>query len=741
MRRLLRATVFVAATALLALPQAATASADAPHVEPAEPVAQPAPQHPIKSDDAVAAPDQARRAQASATATGNATAAPFLTRPYLHHHDVTSVFDHCNPTYSIDNYVCEEDGTTGIRSYGTAPDFSSGYATSPGGSSYLYYDGHDGWDIALNYETLLAAADGTVYFAGWSSYGFGLTVIIDHPNGLSTRYGHMSRIDVQQGQQVYRGQQIGISGNTGNSTGAHLHFGVYRNDPWTAIDPWGWEASWADPWPYQLGDLWISGNPVDPVPTAPANVTASAVGGYATVSWTQPTFDGASPITGFKVTASPGGATVTAGGGSSSATIGPLAIGTTYTFTVTASNQVGQGDTSAPSPGVTMAPPAFASWFNWYDNVSPGMTSDYIHLVNPSSSATATGYVVFGSDVRAFSIQPGAETIVGYPPGTIGGPIHVLGSATVLGSQRVEYNQSFNEVTALPDARAGTDLYLDWYDLASVGMQADNIHIVNPAGSTTHVDVSGPGPALSADVPAGGETYLSWPTGTIGGPVHVRAAAPVFASQRVEYDGTFNEVAARASNEAATTLVFNWYDRASPGMWNDNIHVVNPSSTATAAVTVRVGTAQQQLSVGPGGTAYATFPAGTIGGPVTVSATSPVLASQRVQYYTSFNEVLGVPVTSASTSLWMPWYDDATAGMLNDNVHLVNPSSSASAHVTVTGPGTTRVVDLAPGAEAWVNWPGSIGGPIHVVSTGTGVIASQRVQFYSSFNEAVALSG
>ena len=107
----------------------------------------------------------------------------------------------------------------------------------------------------------------------------------------------------------------------------------------------------------------------------------------------------------------------------------------------------------------------------------------------------------------------------------------------------------------------------------------------------------------------------------------------------MQYYSSFNEVPALTAARAATTSYINWYDKASAGMVNDNIHLLNPGN-ASASVTVSVpGATAQVVTVGPGGEVYVTFPSGTIGGPLTVSATQPVLASQRVQYYQTFNEI------------------------------------------------------------------------------------------------------
>jgi len=96
-----------------------------------------------------------------------------------------------------------------------------------GGSSYEF---HDGQDIVVPSGTpVVAGAKGTVTFAGWQ-HGYGRLVEIDHGGGLTTRYGHLSEFDVEQGQEVARGEFIGRVGSTGRSTGPHLHYEVRIND-------------------------------------------------------------------------------------------------------------------------------------------------------------------------------------------------------------------------------------------------------------------------------------------------------------------------------------------------------------------------------------------------------------------------------------------------------------------------------------------------------------------------------
>ena len=88
---------------------------------------------------------------------------------------------------------------------------------------------HDGIDMGCSTGTIVMAADGgTVTYAGYMG-GYGNLVIIDHQNGMESYYGHNSSLTVSVGDKVYQGQQIAFSGNTGRSTGPHIHFGIMVN--------------------------------------------------------------------------------------------------------------------------------------------------------------------------------------------------------------------------------------------------------------------------------------------------------------------------------------------------------------------------------------------------------------------------------------------------------------------------------------------------------------------------------
>lgn len=87
---------------------------------------------------------------------------------------------------------------------------------------------HDGLDIAAPHgNSVYAYTDGKVVQAGWNG-GYGLAILIDHGNGLKTRYAHLSKVNVRVGQRVKTGERIGAVGSTGSSTGPHLHFEVIK---------------------------------------------------------------------------------------------------------------------------------------------------------------------------------------------------------------------------------------------------------------------------------------------------------------------------------------------------------------------------------------------------------------------------------------------------------------------------------------------------------------------------------
>ena len=90
---------------------------------------------------------------------------------------------------------------------------------------------HEGVDIAAPGGTgVYVSAEGAVLRTGYDAAGYGRFVEIRHPNGMTTLYGHLSRLDVATGDVVQAGSRIGLVGSTGRSTGPHLHFEVRRGE-------------------------------------------------------------------------------------------------------------------------------------------------------------------------------------------------------------------------------------------------------------------------------------------------------------------------------------------------------------------------------------------------------------------------------------------------------------------------------------------------------------------------------
>lgn len=110
--------------------------------------------------------------------------------------------------------------------------------TSPYGNRFhpvlKRYIFHAGVDMKARYITLYASKEGTVKVAGTQS-GYGKIIVITHADGYETRYAHLNSYSVKVGQRVASGEVIGQTGNTGRSTGPHLHFEIRRNGK--TLDP------------------------------------------------------------------------------------------------------------------------------------------------------------------------------------------------------------------------------------------------------------------------------------------------------------------------------------------------------------------------------------------------------------------------------------------------------------------------------------------------------------------------
>jgi murein DD-endopeptidase MepM/ murein hydrolase activator NlpD len=224
----------------------------------------------------VTAPVTSAQAPAELSCRGKShpVSGPFLVSPYSGWTELFSFVDHDSPDYTVDGTIVLANGLTASAGNGQASDLFPAY-WSPSLRQYVNYDGHNGYDFGITYQPVLAAAAGTVKFAGWTDGGYGEMILIDHHNGYVTLYGHLSKLEVKAGDQVDSGQEIGISGSTGRSSGPHLHFSVFHDCHVT--DPYGWTGTGTDPLQHfdgeQAGYLWLPGHDpllLNPPPNWPA---------------------------------------------------------------------------------------------------------------------------------------------------------------------------------------------------------------------------------------------------------------------------------------------------------------------------------------------------------------------------------------------------------------------------------------------------------------------------------------
>ncbi|MHB8775757.1 MAG: LysM peptidoglycan-binding domain-containing M23 family metallopeptidase, partial [Bellilinea sp.] len=135
--------------------------------------------------------------------------------------------------------------TVGPGYCGTIYDGAMGSNTFIWPSATTYISGY-GYDPDINHLAIdiggsigvgiYAADNGVIVYAGWSDFGYGYLIVIDHGTGWQTYYAHLNSLNVGCGQSVFQGDLIGLMGSTGNSTGPHLHFEM-RSDLYGKVNP------------------------------------------------------------------------------------------------------------------------------------------------------------------------------------------------------------------------------------------------------------------------------------------------------------------------------------------------------------------------------------------------------------------------------------------------------------------------------------------------------------------------
>lgn len=385
--------------------------------------------------------------------------------------------------------------------------------------------------------------------------------------------------------------------------------------------------------------------------------------------------------------------------------------------------------------------------FNWYDDTG-GFSSDNIFALCPLGASSAT--ITLGTSSQSVGLSQYNDTLVSFS-GMKGGPVLITAPycPAIVASQRTLYNNGFNEVYAQSPIFADTQLMLNWYDNQTSGF-TDYIQLANPnPGSAAFVTVTIGTNVKQTTVPANGAGYVNFP-GVKGGPVMISSSVPILASARTEYNNSFNEVNAipvGINNRSSTELVMNWYDNTSAdGFSHDNIFLGNPGTTS-ASVTVTIPGCTQSAVVAP--KTVSIVSCGSIkGGPVLISSTQPIIASQRVFYGSSNSDAYAVPYGSASSSNVLLWYDQLTSGFAHDEIHIYNEGGAGTVTVqfqtdTCNPPSSgCQALSFTAGQEQYTSFPGMKGGPVFITaSNGAGpLIVSARTEANGSFNEVYAPS-
>ena len=203
---------------------------------------------------------------------------PFLYPAFAGRTSLNAVFDHKTPQNDLraDGELVTYNGYLAKPADGINRKLVD-YDVTAEGVPDVAYDQHEGIDFNLDYVPVLAAANSQrVVRAGWDDpsereSGYGLFVRLEHGNGYDTLYAHLSALAVMSCSRdctsAERGQMIGVSGDTGNSGGPHLHFGVLHTGTNIHVDRYGWDPAenatvQIDPWGgnEQVQPLWVDGH-------------------------------------------------------------------------------------------------------------------------------------------------------------------------------------------------------------------------------------------------------------------------------------------------------------------------------------------------------------------------------------------------------------------------------------------------------------------------------------------------
>ncbi len=419
-------------------------------------------------------------------------------------------------------------------------------------------------------------------------------------------------------------------------------------------------------------------------------------------------------------------------------------------------------------------------YFPWYDNVY-GKT--WVLMAQPGNGEASDFEVALGNQKLSgndpVSVTPGNSS-AGFYENIIGGPITVTSSKEkTLVSERSLFGNSFEEVWATPYDELDSHYWWPMYDNTTPGM-TNWILVSNPpentediqAKITLHYD----GTAYSDHVEysqrlAPGESWTPNFPGFTTGPVEVQAwkytgsqynsndARKVIASQRVLYNGSFNELPGIPASRLSSDYIWTWYDNVGGSNW---ICIANPNNADVyfgAFVGNEINPVLAAVGIIPKhSTAVIQEPG--MGGPVYVvggfdenfNTSADLIATQRVIWGPSFGEIAGTTFEDINANSHWTWYDMVNPG--TSNWVLMSNIVDVPIYVEVKVAGDLyRQGVIDPGLNWTPTIPDVIGGPVEVKAwlsetvegvqqktTPAPVFASQRVLWNGYFSEIVGKS-
>jgi hypothetical protein len=372
-------------------------------------------------------------------------------------------------------------------------------------------------------------------------------------------------------------------------------------------------------------------------------------------------------------------------------------------------------------------------YFTWNDTKNGN--SAWTLVSNPGSQSTYARVNIANQSDKLYYLEPN-NNAVPQISNIQAGPITVQtqNGDTIFTTQRVLYNGSFNEYAGISANTLTNKYYFTWNDTKN-GNSAWTL-VGNPSTSTTaNVTIKIAGQTVGSQAVAPGQNWTPMFANIQAGPVVVESDQPIFATQRVLYNGSFNEFPGIPANTLTNKYYFTWNDTKNGN--NAWTLVSNPSTTLVANVTIKIaGQVKGTQVIQPGQNWTPEF-ANIQAGPVEVTSDQPIFTTQRVIYNKSFNEFSGIPANTLTNKYYFTWNDTKNG---NSAWTLVgNPSTTTAANVTIKIAGQTVGTQNIPAGQSWTPTYLNIqNGPVEVTSDQP-VFATQRVLYGNSFNEMAGI--